>query len=280
MRYNHDTLSVPTKGNDGVSTISAIRRCLLVAAIALASSTAAFAGPPYLTDDPEPVPYHHWEFYTFATGDRTRDTKNATGPAIEVNNGVAPNLQLHLVVPSVYTSSGGVSASGIGDVEAGAKYRFLSETRNRPEIGLFPLAELPSGNHDKGLGNGRAWFKLPVWLQKSWGPWTTYGGGGYAFNSAPGQRNYAFGGELIQRTISPKLTLGGEVFFQGASVDSAGPGEPYATGSRSFAVYNLGGQYNFTPDLSLLFTAGHSFQGEGNTLYYVGLYRTWGPGAP
>jgi hypothetical protein len=29
---------------------------------------AANAGPPYRTDDPEPVDYKHWEFYTFTSG--------------------------------------------------------------------------------------------------------------------------------------------------------------------------------------------------------------------
>ena len=90
-----------------------------------------WAGPPYLTDDPEPVPLHHWELYTFVTRDRTRSSTGVSGPALEVNNGVAPNTQLHLVVPESYFSSGGVSARGLGDVEVGVKYRFLSQTRTR-----------------------------------------------------------------------------------------------------------------------------------------------------
>jgi hypothetical protein len=31
-------------------------------------SSEAMAGPPYRTDDPEPVDYQHWEFYTFSQG--------------------------------------------------------------------------------------------------------------------------------------------------------------------------------------------------------------------
>jgi len=58
-----------------------------------------------------------------------------------------------------------------------------------------------------------------MWLQKSWGPWTTYGGGGYVINPAPGQRNYCFGGWLLQRDFSERLTLGGEFFAQGKSSD-------------------------------------------------------------
>ena len=39
---------------------------------------------------------------------------------------------------------------------------------------------------------------LPLWLQKSWGPWTTYGGGGFGFNTARGGRNWAFLGWQAQ----------------------------------------------------------------------------------
>lgn len=256
----------------------------------LGAAGMAWAGPPYLTDDPEPVPYHHWELYTFATRDQARSTTIVNGPALELNNGVAPNTQLHLIVPETYSSQDGTSARGVGDVEAGVKYRFLGETKDRPEIGTFPQVELPTGDQSRGLGNGRTWVKVPIWLQKSFGPWTTYGGGGYAYNPAPGQHNYGYGGLLIQRTLSPRLTLGGEVSFQGAQADtpesgatgSAGTSSSglQVAGARASALWNFGGSYNFTPDFSLLFTAGHSFQGDGNAIMYLGLYRTWGPGSP
>ncbi len=241
--------------------------------------TGAWAGPPYLTDDPDPVPLHHWEVYTFATRDQTRGLDTVVGPALEVNNGVAPNTQIHLIIPDTYVAQGGMSARGLGDVEAGVKYRFLPETKSRPEIGTFPQVELPTGDPAKGLGNGRAWVKVPVWLQKSFGSWTTYGGGGYAYNPAPGQRNSGYGGLLVQRTLTRCLTLGGEVFLQGASAESSQTGMQVA-GTRSSALWNFGGEYNFTPDFSLLFSAGHSFQGDGSRVLYLGLYRTWGPGAP
>lgn len=97
-------------------------------------SVPAWAGPPYLTDDPEPVALHHWEIYTFYTRDRTRSTDTVSGPALEVNNGIAPNTQLHLIVPDAYFSSSGTNARGLGDIEAGIKYRFISQTKSRPEI--------------------------------------------------------------------------------------------------------------------------------------------------
>ena len=109
------------------------------------------------------------------------------------------------------------------------------------------MAEVATGSAARGLGNGRTWYRLPLWVQKSWGPWTSYGGGG--------------------RDFSSRLTLGGEVFRQTAQV----------IGGRDYTLANLGGYYNFTPDFSLLFSGGRSIAGEQHTVAYLGLYWTWGP---
>jgi len=252
---------------------------ILVSLLCLA--VASHAGPPFQTDDPQPVPLHHWEAYVFATRDQTRGAYTGQGPAIEINNGVARNAQLHLVIPDAFSSQDGTTYDGFGDIEAGIKYRFLDQTGARPEIGAFPMVELPTGDSSKGLGNGRAWYKLPIWLQKDWDSWTTYGGGGFAYNPGPGQRNSWFGGDLVQCTFSPHWTLGGEVFLQGAQTEApVGPSSLPMAGTRSYALWNVGGQYNFTPDCSLLFSVGRTFSGEGHNIAYLGLYRTWGAGSP
>jgi hypothetical protein len=246
--------------NNIVKTISlAVCLNLIVTALTL-------AGPPFLTDDPEPVEYQHWEAYIFGQGDHASSSYTINGPAVELNYGVLPDTQLHLVVPMTTVGGDGESSrSGLGDMEFGIKYRFLHETSDRPQIGVFPMVELPSGDADRGLGNGRAWFRLPLWVQKSWEPWTTYGGGGVVLNSAPGQHNYPFGGWLLQRDFGKHLTLGGEIFAQGADTDN----------DKGFAAVNFGGYYKFTDHFDLLFTAGHSVAGDQHTLWYLGLYWTW-----
>ncbi len=231
--------------------------------------TNTFAGPPFLTDDPEPVSFKHWEAYLFSTIDSTPNQTNVTGPAVEFNVGALPNLQVHLVVPLAYASpADGPNAYGLGDIEFGLKYRFIQETDHRPMVGVFPMIEMPTGDADRGLGNGRAWWKLPLWLQKSWGPWTTYGGGGYAINHAPGQRDYSFGGWLLQRDFGERLTLGGEIFAQGRSSDDV----------SSFAVLNLGGYFKITPNFQILFSGGPTLVGGSHTIGYLGLYWTGGFG--
>ena len=234
--------------------------------LALASVSPALAGPPFFTDDPEPVSFRHYEIYVFTASDRSKGMHSVSGPALEFNAGVLPNVQFHVVAPCASFTAPDISRmSGYGDTEVGIKFRFVQETAGQPQIGIFPMAELATGDSSRGLGNGRTWYRVPVWIQKSWGPWKTYGGGGVALNNAPGSQNYGFGGWLLQRDLSSKFTLGAEVFGQGAN----------AVGSRGYTVYNVGGYYNVSSQLSVLFSVGHSMAGEQHAVHYLGLYYTF-----
>lgn len=244
-------------------------RILAVILVLALSSSPAMAGPPFMTDDPAPVDYKHSEFYIFSTYDKSKDGKDSAIPAFEFNYGALPNAQLHLVVPFMRSDPNDASAEfGIGDVEIGVKYRFLQETASSPQIGIFPMAELPTGDSSKGLGNGKAWWRFPVWIQKGWGEWTTYGGAGYVLNHAEGQKNYPFGGWLLQKDIGEKWTLGGEVFAHGKD----------AVDGQATTLLNFGGFYKFTPVFNLLFSAGHSVNGESHTVLYSGLWWAFGRG--
>jgi hypothetical protein len=240
--------------------------CLAV--LASLPSGSAWAGPPFLTDDPEPVDVGHREAYLFATADTSDPGTSGQLPALEVNWGAAPELQLHLVAPVAFSDpSPGPRASGFGDVVLGAKLRLLDETDSAPQVGIFPMVSLPTGSASRGLGNGAATVTLPVWVQKSFGPWTTYGGGGYTFNRATDGTDYPFGGWLLQRQLTPGLAIAGEVFALGRT-------SPTAPGT---AIVNVGGQWELAHGLSLLGSVGHSVAGARHTVAYLGLYTTWGP---
>lgn len=239
---------------------------MIVFALTLVSAPV-WAGPPFLTDDPAPVEYRHGEFYVFSTYDRTKDGKDIALPAFEYNYGVFPDTQLHIVVPFARSEPNDeTSQSGLGDLEVGVKYRFIQESETTPQVGIFPMAELDTGNAGKGLGNGKTWWRLPLWVQKSWGEWTTYGGAGYVINRADGEKNYPFAGWLLQKDIGEKWTLGGEVFARGRDT---------VDGQATTAV-NIGGYYKFSPDFNLLFSAGHSVGGERHTVAYLGLWWAFG----
>jgi len=74
-------------------------------------------GPPYLTDDPEPTDYQHFEIYTFTNGTATRDGTSEEG-CIDFNYGGASNLQLTATVPAGYINpSTGPLAWNLGNAE-------------------------------------------------------------------------------------------------------------------------------------------------------------------
>ncbi len=226
-------------------------------------SGEAIAGPPYRTDDPEPVDFQHWEFYTFSQGTHVSGDTSGALPAIEFNYGLIPNGQLHIVAPTAFDHpAGGQTLFGYGDTELGFKYRFIEEDKNgaRPQVGIFPMLELPTGSQSRGLGAGHVRLFLPVWVQKSFGEWTTYGGGGYWINQSDrlGDKDYWFFGWLLQRKITDKLTLGGEIFYQTAdTVDG-----------KDSTGFNLGGSYDFDEHNHLLFSAGTGIQNASATNLY------------
>lgn len=249
----------------------AIRWAILLVAFASWPMQLAWAGPPFYTDDPVPIDFHHSEGYVFSAWDRASDGKEIAAPAFEYNYSPAPDVMIHSVVPFLEERPiGGPHAYGLGDIELGVKYRFVHETAKRPQVAIFPFLEVPTGDANAGTGNGRAWGMFPVWLEKSWGPWTTDFGGGRVFNSAPGQKSHNFGGVLLLRSITKRLIIGGEIFAQGA--DTVG-------GDRT-TLMTVGGYY--TPKLrcggcQVLFDLGHNVAGERHVTGYLGLYWTWGP---
>jgi hypothetical protein len=217
--------------------------------VAVTTPGPAWAGPPFITDDPEPVDYGHWEVYGFSAGAVRRSDATGLGPSVEVNYGVAPNLQLHVIGGAAYDApAGGQFQIGVSDTELGAKYRFITPGKDDwwPQVGVFPLVEVPTGDARRGLGAGQWLAFLPIWLQKDFGPWTTYGGGGYWINPGPGNRNYWYAGWQLQRQITDSLAIGAEVFHQTSYIVGRGP-------SWGF---NIGGIYDFTDHYHLLVSAG------------------------
>lgn len=238
---------------------AALAGCILLLPAALK------AGPPFLTDDPEPVGTGHWEIYTAASAARDKGGLSGTLPHLEINYGAFRDTQLHFIAPAAfYRPAGGPFRSGCGDTELGVKYRFLRETGPRPQLGTFPLLELPTGDKERGLGSGRARLFLPLYFQKSRGAWTTYGGGGYWLNPGPGNRNWTFLGWLLQRDLGSGLTLGAELFHR----------TPDTAGGRPGTGFNAGGQVNFTEHEHLLFSAGRDLSGPVRLTAYLAFQLT------
>jgi hypothetical protein len=227
----------------------------------------SIAGPPFLTDDPQPVDLGHLELYVFSMGQHVLGSSTGFGPAVEFNYGILPDTQFHIILPYAYNQSQEVpTQGGLGDTEIGIKYRFVHETDSLPQVGIFPFVEVPTGSFDKGLGSGHTRIYLPVWAQKSWGPWTTYGGYGWWRNPGDGNRDWNYAGWLLQRDFGDKLTFGVEAYHNTAMM----------IGGQAATGFNAGGQVNLSEKHHLLFSLGRNVSGERQSIFYVGYQLTTG----
>jgi hypothetical protein len=237
-------------------------------------------GPPFQTDDPVPVDFGHYEFYIFGGVDGTPVALATAGPAFEFNWGALPNVQIHAILPlggsvpsnsPVYLPSGaGPSAFGLTDMELGVKYGFIQQTKRRPQIGTFPMLEVPTGDATKGLGVGRVWYKLPLWVEKDYGHWVFDGGAGYQVVKQTGYRSLTYGGMLIKRDAGKRLELAAEVFAHARDGLAAAQ-------TQASTMIDAGGYYHFkNPNTQLLFAYGHSIAGQTENYAYLGMYWTWG----
>jgi len=91
----------------------------------------AIAGPPYISDDPEPTDYQHFEIYTYNLGTAARNGSNGQS-GIDFNYGAAADLQLTATLPEGFDRSvGGGTDVGWSNVQFAAKYRLSSSGRVR-----------------------------------------------------------------------------------------------------------------------------------------------------
>jgi hypothetical protein len=233
----------------------------LPAVLSLGMAATVVGGPPFITDDPEPVEYQHWEFYVASMHEEVGGDWSGTAPHFEVNYGAVPDLQLHLIAPLAYDAPPeGAGHYGMGDLELGAKYRFIQETNGWPQVGIFPLLEVPAGSARDNLGNGHLQAFLPLWAQKSWGSWTAYGGGGYGVNSFSGHDNWGFVGGVLQKQVWTNVLIGAEVYHQTATqTDFPNLG----------TAFNIGTVIDFSEQQHLLFSAGRSIDGPTKFQCYI-----------
>ncbi|MBV9965489.1 MAG: hypothetical protein JO008_07315 [Alphaproteobacteria bacterium] len=246
---------------------------LLGAALLTAIGIAlpASAGPPFRTDDPIPVEPGHWEVFNFSSATHAAGDTSGTLWGTDANYGAAPNLQLHATLPIALDAPvGNGMRAGLGDAELGAKYRFVTGDPNgwRPDAAIYPAVDFPTGNAARGLGRGHTRLFLPLWLQKSVGDWSTFGGLGYWINPGAGNRNFWYFGWAVERPLTDKLSIGAELFYQTADTDQG----------KDQSGFSIGATYDLSENWHLMVAAGRGLQNAGATnefSYYAALQWTY-----
>jgi hypothetical protein len=224
---------------------------------------SVWAGPPFITDDPEPVEYRHWEINYALTESWRNGEISANIPALDINYGASPDLQLHVQPRYSYEKTVNGSRFGIDDTELGAKYRFWTSQHDTSSTSaaIYPMVQLPTGDTRLGPSRGQKQSFLPLWVQHDNETWTVYGGAGYRINPGTGNKNSFFTGAAALYRLSQKLQLGGELFHE----------TPTAIGDEGTAGFNLGGAYSLTSDCNFLFSAGRARDSTNERSIYFAL---------
>ena len=217
----------------------------------------AFAGPPFLTDDPEPTDTGHWEIYAPLIEAEGSGSEYGGAVGAEINYGAAKDLQLTVGLPVAYAHDATGWRAGAGDLEASAKYRFYHNERTGLQIAAFPGITLPTARN--GMGNGHVTALLPIWAQQDLGEWSVFGGGGYAINPGPGNRDYWTGGIALTREFGERLLVGLEADRQGRDTVAGSPTTSLGIG----AIYDLPGP------LRLLASGGPTLGDDGSSGFHA-----------
>ncbi|MBV8977678.1 MAG: transporter [Alphaproteobacteria bacterium] len=230
-----------------------MRQILFCAAVLLCVAGPALAGPPFVSDDPEPTDFRHYEIYLYTEGaDNRLGSEGSFG--IDFNFGATPELQLTAVLPLAYAApERGTGALGIGNVELAAKYRVLHQSEIGWDLAVFPRVFLPSGS--ALVGERNASLLLPLWVGRDWGKWSTFGGGGCVLQGGRDSHDYCLMGWAVTRQVLPELQLGIEVTHEGA---------PSRDG-RAMSGIGAGLKYDLSAHYHLLAYAGPGLQNAGET---------------
>jgi hypothetical protein len=229
-----------------------IAPCLVI----LMAPGLAYAGPPFITDDPAPVDLHHFETFYFTAGASGRDGFGGAS-GVDFNYGLARDLHINIAVPFEYDHpKSGAYSSGIGNIELAAKYRFLHQESFGWDVAVYPRVILKSASDQ--VGDDHAAFFLPVWIGRSGEGWSTYGGGGCLYNQGDEGRNYCQAGWVVTRDLASDLHVGVEVVHETAD----------AKGGRASTALGAGVTYDLNDHYHLLAYAGPNLQNTGETARY------------
>lgn len=165
-----------------------LRAPLLLGAALLAAAGPAHAAHPLITDDTGTQGAGRWQLE--ASTDHSRARERAAGLTAwqrefnaTLTHGLTDDLDAAVSLPWQRASATDEpGARGMGDAALLAKWRFHENEAQGWSLALRPELSLPSGNSDKGLGNGRAGAALTLISSIERGPWTWLVNAGLTWN--------------------------------------------------------------------------------------------------
>ena len=108
------------------------------------------------------------------------------------------------------------------------------------------------------MGDQHAAFLLPIWAEKDWDSWSTFGGGGCVYQSGEDLKDFCLAGWAVTHTIASRLQLGLELVYQSADTSQG----------RSSTAVGAGLRYDFSEHYHFLASAGPTLRNAAETTHY------------
>ncbi|MEO6079962.1 MAG: hypothetical protein ABIQ86_09315 [Steroidobacteraceae bacterium] len=215
----------------------------------------AWAGPPYVTDDPVPTDTGRWEIFAYTDNNFDRHA-SATEAGFDINYGAAANLQLTATLAVQRETGTGVDPA---DIEMGMKYRLVDSQAHGFQLAVFPKLVLPTAP-----GPGKVAVQLPAWAQYDSGSWSLFGGGGVTLQRGSGKRDFWEAGMALVREVREGFSCGVELAHSSAE----------ESGSHGATTAGVAFNLHVSGPLSLVGAAGPVFENhtdETSIRAYFGL---------
>lgn len=205
-------------------------RLIFALALTFVVAATAAAQQPFVTDDADTTPKHHFHFefsnqFDLLQRSSFPNLKQNTAD-FELDYGLFDRVEIGIEVPllTIFNAAGTSPRrpTGIGDANLSLKYNFLREREHSrlPAMAITANLEMPTGDTKRQLGSGLADFYLNGILQKSVSKNAMLrlnGGILFSGNETTGvvgikARGTVFtaGGSVVKE-FSPKLKLGVEL---------------------------------------------------------------------
>ena len=237
--------------------------------LAFATPHPAFAGSPFLTDDPGFAP-KGWEikFETIYEHDKGQDA--LTAPVVDINYSLTEHFKLNLTLAGKAIFPDNKStAYGVADTDFKFKYRFLDEKPGAwwPALSIAPDVGLPTASKTRGLGNGGYGFRFPVQIGKTFDKLYVYTEVGYQSVFKRDQSDSIVHGLAAQHQLTEKWNVGAEIYST----------IPIDKGSNYTSLANVGAIYQFDEHWQLQGTIGRTLRSHsrGGPEVLVQLFIQW-----
>jgi hypothetical protein len=201
-----------------------LQKILCFALLACLFADRSYSARPLETDDAGTVDPQSVEFELGAVFE-SDPAADAWVIPIGIKTGIMSGLDVGAGFGWQRFSESGRTESGSTDLEAGAKWNFLSETNGLPALSLTAAVKLPTADEKEGLGSGETDWDMNFVLSHTLAEWLIgHLNAGYTWiGSPPGEDvgDVVHGSAALELQFCPACWLTGEILAEREREDGA-----------------------------------------------------------